>query len=72
MGKVYYSAHIYKLAKSKQVTGVAFDALHCDENKDFYRFASVGEDCKLLLWDFSVKALHKPKQVKPFFINQGK
>ncbi|OAC99066.1 hypothetical protein MUCCIDRAFT_148983 [Mucor lusitanicus CBS 277.49] len=44
------------------VTGVAFDPLHCDD-KD-YRFASVGEDCKILLWDFSVNALHKPKQVK--------
>lgn len=42
------------------VTGVAFDPLHCDENE--YRFASVGEDCKILLWDFSVNALHKPKQ----------
>ncbi|CAO3646373.1 unnamed protein product [Mucor hiemalis] len=42
------------------VTGVAFDPLHCDEKE--YRFASVGEDCKLLLWDFSVNALHKPKQ----------
>ncbi|KAL7326076.1 hypothetical protein PS15p_208466 [Mucor circinelloides] len=42
------------------VTGVAFDPLHCDD-KD-YRFASVGEDCKILLWDFSVNALHKPKQ----------
>lgn len=50
------------LKKINQVTGVAFDPLHCDE-KD-YRFASVGEDCKLLLWDFSVHALHKPsKQV---------
>lgn len=44
------------------MTGVAFDPLHCDD-KD-YRFASVGEDCKILLWDFSVNALHKPKQVK--------
>lgn len=43
------------------MTGVAFDPLHCDD-KD-YRFASVGDDCKLLLWDFSVSALHKPKQV---------
>ncbi|KAI8885120.1 WD40 repeat-like protein, partial [Backusella circina FSU 941] len=42
------------------VTGVAFDPLHCSGND--YKFASVGEDCKLLLWDFSVNALHKPKQ----------
>lgn len=48
------------------MTGVAFDSLHCDD-KD-YRFASVGEDGKILLWDFSVNALHKPKQVKPLKI----
>ncbi|KAI9357750.1 WD40-repeat-containing domain protein [Pilaira anomala] len=42
------------------VTGVAFDPLHCDDKA--YRFASVGEDCKLILWDFSVNALHQPKQ----------
>ncbi|KAI1296068.1 hypothetical protein EDD11_007606 [Mortierella claussenii] len=41
------------------VTGVAFDSWRCDERN--YRFGSVGEDAKLLLWDFSVGALHKPK-----------
>ncbi|KAF9174602.1 hypothetical protein BGX21_010400 [Mortierella sp. AD011] len=41
------------------VTGVAFDPWRCDEHN--YRFGSVGEDAKLLLWDFSVGALHKPK-----------
>ncbi|KAF9434461.1 hypothetical protein BGZ76_007983 [Entomortierella beljakovae] len=41
------------------VTGVAFDSWRCDERN--YRFGSVGEDAKLLLWDFSVSALHKPK-----------
>ncbi|KAF9129017.1 hypothetical protein BGW39_004545 [Mortierella sp. 14UC] len=41
------------------VTGVAFDPWRCDERN--YRFGSVGEDAKLLLWDFSVGALHKPK-----------
>ncbi|ORZ14277.1 WD40-repeat-containing domain protein [Lobosporangium transversale] len=41
------------------VTGVAFDPWRCDERN--YRFGSVGEDAKLLLWDFSVSALHKPK-----------
>ncbi|KAI7900112.1 WD40-repeat-containing domain protein [Cokeromyces recurvatus] len=44
------------------VTDVAFDPLYCDDTE--YRFASVGEDCKLLLWNFSVNALHKPKQEK--------
>ncbi|KAF9421922.1 hypothetical protein BGZ94_008718 [Podila epigama] len=41
------------------ITGVAFDPWRCDERN--YRFGSVGEDAKLLLWDFSVGALHKPK-----------
>ncbi|PKC74547.1 WD40 repeat-like protein [Rhizophagus irregularis] len=41
------------------VTGVSFDPWRCDERN--YRFGSVGEDTKLLLWDFSVSALHKPK-----------
>ncbi|KAF9585457.1 hypothetical protein BGW38_002320, partial [Lunasporangiospora selenospora] len=44
------------------VTGVAFDPWRCDEKN--YRFGSVGEDAKLLLWDFSVSALHKPKAVR--------
>ncbi|KAI8391057.1 WD40-repeat-containing domain protein [Radiomyces spectabilis] len=42
------------------VTGVAFDPWQC--NEQVYRFASVGEDCTLILWDFSVSALHRPKQ----------
>ncbi|KAI8976787.1 WD40-repeat-containing domain protein [Pilobolus umbonatus] len=41
------------------ITGVAFDPWRCDEK--VYRFASVGEDAKLIFWDFSVNALHKPK-----------
>ncbi|CAG8551522.1 2620_t:CDS:2 [Diversispora eburnea] len=41
------------------VTAVSFDPWRCDERN--YRFGSVGEDTKLLLWDFSVNALHKPK-----------
>lgn len=41
------------------VTAVAFDPWRCDERN--YRFGSVGEDCKLLLWDFSVGMLHRPK-----------
>lgn len=43
------------------VTAVAFDRWRCDERN--YRFGSVGEDCKLLLWDFSVGMLHRPKAV---------
>ncbi|KAI9305818.1 WD40-repeat-containing domain protein [Cunninghamella echinulata] len=46
---------------SSWVTSVAFDPWRCDER--VYRFASVGEDAKLILWDFSVPALHLPKTV---------
>lgn len=41
------------------VTAVAFDPWRCDETT--YRFGSVGDDCKLLLWDFNVGMLHRPK-----------
>ncbi|KAI0133563.1 WD domain-containing protein [Xylariales sp. AK1849] len=41
------------------VTAVAFDPWRCDERT--YRFGSVGEDCKLCLWDFNVGMLHRPK-----------
>lgn len=41
------------------LTAVAFDPWRCDDRN--YRFGSVGEDSRLLLWDFSVGMLHKPK-----------
>lgn len=41
------------------VTAVAFDPWRCDDKT--YRFGSIGDDCKLLLWDFSVGMLHRPK-----------
>ncbi|KAI9818866.1 MAG: hypothetical protein M1827_007687 [Pycnora praestabilis] len=41
------------------VTAVAFDPWRCDDRN--YRFGSVGEDCRLLLWDFAVGMLHRPK-----------
>jgi WD40 repeat protein len=41
------------------VTDVAFDLWRCDGRN--YRFGSVGEDSKLLLWDFSVGMLHRPR-----------
>ena len=44
------------------VSAVAFDPWRCD-NKN-YRFGSVGEDCRLLLWDFNYSMLHKPKAVR--------
>lgn len=41
------------------VVDVRFDPWRCDERN--YRFGSVGEDCRLLLWDFSVGMLHRPR-----------
>jgi WD40 repeat protein len=41
------------------VTDVKFDPWRCDERN--YRFGSVGEDCRLLLWDFSVGMLGRPR-----------
>lgn len=50
-----------------QVTGVAFDPWKCDEK--VYRIGSVGEDCNLILWDFSVSALHRPRYVSTWHAN---
>ena len=47
------------------VSGLAFDPFKSDEN--VYRFGSVGEDTKLLLWDFSVSALSRPRAVSEDF-----
>ncbi|KAF9526954.1 catabolite repression protein creC [Crepidotus variabilis] len=44
---------------SSFVSSVAFDDLRCDGRT--YRFGSGGEDNKLILWDFSSGALHRPK-----------
>lgn len=44
---------------SSFVSAVAFDDLRCDGRT--YRFGSVGEDNKLILWNFSSGALHRPK-----------
>jgi len=41
------------------VTAVAFDPWRCDQRN--YRFGSVGEDRRLLLWDFNVGMLRRPK-----------
>jgi len=41
------------------VTGLSFDQYKCDDK--IYRFGSVGEDTKLLVWDFSVGALSRPR-----------
>src|SRR4051812_7678908 len=50
------------------ITGVAFDPWNCDEQT--YRFASVSEDCNLVLWDFSLSALQKPKHVSSFVLEE--
>ncbi|KAH8099529.1 WD40-repeat-containing domain protein [Cristinia sonorae] len=44
---------------SSFISAVAFDDIRCDGRT--YRFGSVGEDNKLILWDFSSGALHRPK-----------
>lgn len=44
---------------SSFVSAVTFDELRCDGRT--YRFGSVGEDNKLILWDFSYGVLHRPK-----------
>jgi len=44
---------------SSFLSAVAFDDLRCDGRT--YRFGSVGEDNKLILWDFSSGILHRPK-----------
>ncbi|KAJ5825673.1 hypothetical protein N7474_002811 [Penicillium riverlandense] len=44
------------------VSAVAFDPWRCDQRT--YRFGSVGDDCRLLLWDFSVGMLHRPRAVR--------
>ena len=44
------------------VSAVAFDPWRCDERN--YRFGRVGDDCRLLLWDFNVGMLHRPKAVR--------
>lgn len=41
------------------VTQITFDPWRCDDRN--YRFGSVGEDCRVLLWDFNVGMLHRPK-----------
>ncbi|KAJ2905621.1 hypothetical protein MKZ38_004915 [Zalerion maritima] len=41
------------------VNSVAFDPWRCDERN--YRFGSVGDDCRLCLWDFNVGMLHRPR-----------
>lgn len=47
------------------VTGLAWDPWRWSSDDRTYRFASVGEDCKMILWDFSSAALNRPKTYTP-------
>lgn len=44
------------------VSGVAFDPYVSSSWRNI-RFSSVGEDGRLLLWDYSTNTLHRPKVV---------
>eukprot|EP00697_Spironema_sp_BW2_P008848 gnl/Spiro4/23574_TR11651_c0_g1_i1.p1 gnl/Spiro4/23574_TR11651_c0_g1~~gnl/Spiro4/23574_TR11651_c0_g1_i1.p1 ORF type:complete len:507 (+),score=91.42 gnl/Spiro4/23574_TR11651_c0_g1_i1:63-1583(+) len=43
------------------VSAVAFDHSRCSEESGVYRFGSVGQDCRLLLWDFQEEELSVPE-----------
>eukprot|EP00127_Corallochytrium_limacisporum_P005534 Clim_evm51s207 gene=Clim_evmTU51s207 len=47
------------LGHDNWISGVKFDPWLCDDTT--YRIASVGFDCKLVLWDFSLETLSRPK-----------
>ncbi|KAJ1026762.1 hypothetical protein NDA16_002059 [Ustilago loliicola] len=47
------------------VTGLAWDPWRWSSDDKTYRFASVGEDCKMILWDLSSAALNRPKTHAP-------
>ncbi|KAI8920085.1 putative catabolite repression protein creC [Powellomyces hirtus] len=44
---------------SSWISGVAFDPHLCTESS--YRFASIGDDTRLFLWEFSLNQLTRPK-----------
>ncbi|CAN6664500.1 hypothetical protein TRVA0_036S00276 [Trichomonascus vanleenenianus] len=47
---------------SSWVRAVEFDPVVSDTTANSYRLGSVGDDGKLLLWDFTPKSLHRPKK----------
>jgi hypothetical protein len=49
------------IGHSSFVTGLAFDPWKWRPEDRTYRFVSVGEDGRILLWDFSSAALHRPR-----------
>ncbi|KAJ2162469.1 hypothetical protein GGF46_000600 [Coemansia sp. RSA 552] len=58
----YYDQSVVARCQGHQswVRAVAFDPLG-HENENTYRFVSVGDDARLLVWDFSLAALHRPR-----------
>ncbi len=48
---------------SSWVMDVSFDPFMPEASSGRYRFGSVGQDAKLLLWDFSGRTLSAPKHV---------
>ncbi|KAJ1597249.1 hypothetical protein NDA14_001987 [Ustilago hordei] len=53
------------------VTALAWDPWRWSRDDRTYRFASVGEDCKMILWDFSSAALNRPKTHVPHSMAGG-
>lgn len=47
------------------VSALAWDPWRWSSDDRTYRFASVGEDCKMIFWDFSSAALNRPKTHAP-------
>lgn len=50
------------------VQSVAFDPWRCELEQGNYRFGSVGDDCRLCLWDFSPAMLHRSRVCR-FYIH---
>lgn len=46
-------------------TSISFDERKCTDR--YFRFASVGEDTKVCLWDFSLSSLRRPKNQVHFY-----
>ncbi|ORY53035.1 WD40 repeat-like protein [Rhizoclosmatium globosum] len=55
---------------SSWVTSVAFDPYNCTERS--YRFASVSDDTRICMWDFSASSLHKPRVRKSRYVDSDK
>jgi len=47
-------------AHNSWISKIAFDPHRCS-SKSYYRFASVGQDCQVAIWEFSADTLELPK-----------